>query len=318
MSKKLLITSRSFGQSSNTPLEVLKRAGYQVDFYNYDFCIEDFAKRINKCSVLIIGGHAFPEELMRKCTDLELILKHGTGLDNIPLHAAKDLGIKVCNVPGTNSNAVADLTMGLILDLSRKISYADRIVRRGEWKTITGRDVFSKTLGILGFGAIAQNVAVRAKGFSMKVLAYDPYLKQIPKGFEDFVTLVDKETVLIESDIVSAHLPLTEETRHILSAEAIAKMKRGALIINTSRGGIVDEKALAAAILSGKISGAALDVLEKEPLRQNNPLRGLEQVIITPHIGMYSKEAIGAVSMICAQNAAAYMKGEPLQFCVIP
>ncbi len=317
MKKKLLITSRSFGQVSNEPMEILKRAGYQVDFYNQAFSQKEFEKRVCDCQVLIIGGHSFPALSLNACTKLELILKHGTGLDNIPMEEAKAAGIKVCNVPGTNADAVADLTMGLILNLSRKISYADRLVRRGEWKTVVGCDVFAKTLGLLGFGAIARKVAHRARGFSMKLLAYDPYLEELPDGYQSFVTLADLEQVLAECDLISAHLPLNEETYHILSAEAMDKMRRGAFIINTSRGGVVDEEALADALSSGKLAGAALDVLEEEPVDRENPLAGMDHVLITPHIGMYSQEAIGAVSTICAQNAAAHMKGEPLRFRVI-
>ncbi|MCQ4637423.1 phosphoglycerate dehydrogenase [Anaerovorax odorimutans] len=317
MNKRILITSRSFGQISDEPLGMLEAAGYQVDFYNRDFDPTEFENKIGDYQVLIIGGHEFPAKTIKRCTGLELILKHGTGLDNIPLKAAREAGIKVCNAPGTNANAVADLTFGLILDLARRISYADRTVRNGEWKTVTGCDVFGKTLGLLGFGAIARNVALRARGFSMKILAYDPYLDRIPDEFADFVTLAHKDLVLAESDIFSAHLPLNEETRHIISAGTIEKMKPGAFIVNTSRGGIADEQALAVALVSGKLSGAALDVLEREPLSAQNSLRDLDNVVITPHIGMYSKEAMEAVSMICAQNAVSLMKGEPLQFCVV-
>lgn len=317
MKKKLLITSRSFGQVSEEPLQILKKSGYEVNFYNQNFCLQEFKNRVCDCQVLVIGGHDFPASVLNMCTNLELILKHGTGLDNVPIEEAKAAGIKVCNVPGTNADAVADLTMGLILDLSRKISYADRMVRRGAWKTVTGCDVFSKTLGLLGFGAIARKVADRARGFSMKILAYDPYLEQLPDKYNGFVTLTDREQVLTESQILSAHLPLTKETYHLLSAEAMSKMQKGAFIINTSRGGIVDEQALAAALSTKKLAGAALDVLEEEPLRTDNPLAGLDHVLITPHIGMYSQEAIGAVSVICAQNAAAHIKGEPLQFRVV-
>lgn len=151
----------------------------------------------------------------------------------------------------------------------------------------------------------------------MKILAYDPYLEQLPDKYNGFVTLTDREQVLTESQILSAHLPLTKETYHLLSAEAMSKMQKGAFIINTSRGGIVDEQALAAALSTKKLAGAALDVLEEEPLRTDNPLAGRDHVLITPHIGMYSQEAIGAVSVICAQNAAAHIKGEPLQFRVV-
>ena len=317
MGHKLLITSRSFGQISDEPLAILKKAGYQADFYNQSFDPDEFEARIIDYDVLIIGGHRFPEELLRRCSNLKLICKHGAGLDNIPLEAAKEMGVRVCNVPGTNAGAVADLTFGLILDLSRRISFADRKVRSGSWGTVIGTDVFSKTLGLLGFGAIAKNVARRAKGFSMNVLAFDPYVTELPEEFTGYVKLCTKEEVLSRSDILSAHLPLTEETRHIISFPELQQMTKGSFLINTSRGGIVDEAAAAEALRSGKLAGAAFDVLEQEPLREDSPLAGLENIIITPHIGMYSREAINAVSMICAENAAALQEGRVLKFQVV-
>ena len=317
MGQKLLITSRSFGQISEEPLELLKKAGYQVDFYNKSFDMQVFRQMILDYHVLIIGGHKFPEDLLARCENLKLICKHGAGLDNIPLKTAQRMGIKVCNVPGTNAEAVADLTFGLMLELSRRISFADRQVRKGQWQTIIGKDVCHKTLGLLGFGAIARNVARRARGFGMQVLACDPYVKELPLEFSGYVTLCAKEAVLSRSHIVSAHLPLSEETRHTISFGEISQMKEGSFLINTSRGGIVDEAAAAKALQSGKLAGAAFDVLEKEPLKEDSPLAGFENVIITPHIGMYSEEAIGAVSRVCAENAAALSAGKPLKFQVI-
>ena len=177
-----------------------------------------------------------------------------------------------------------------------------------------GNDVCHKTLGLVGFGAIAEKVAKRALGFDIKLLACDPYRKEIPEEFKGRVALCDKDRLLAESDIISAHLPLNEETRHILSYREIAKMKRGSFLINTSRGGIVDEQAVADALSSGLLAGAAFDVLEKEPLSEDCPVAGFENVVITSHIGMYSQEAIHAVSMICAENAAAWKKKRPLRF----
>lgn len=317
MRYRILITSRSFGQINDIPLSILKKVGYQVDFYNEKFCQETFEQMIPDYDVLIIGGHPFPAELMDKCSHLKLICKHGAGLDNIPLEKAKARGIKVCNAPGANADAVADLAFGFILNLTRKLSFADRQVHQGTWNTVIGRNTFGKTLGLLGFGAIAQNVARRAKGFNMNVLAYDPYVKEVPEEFSSFVQLCSKEEVLSNSEIVSAHLPLTKETYHMLSFPEIQKMKQGSYLINTSRGGIVDEAAAAEALKTGRLAGAAFDVLEREPMEASNPLGAFENVMITPHIGMYSQEAIDAVSLICAENAAALARGDALNFQVV-
>ena len=176
MSKQVLVTSRSFGSIDSAPMDILERAGCAVTMMGTDFDMERFTEAVVDSDVLIIGAHAFPPELMARCKKLKLICKHGAGLDNIPLDAAKDLGVAVCNAPGTNSNAVADLTFGLMLSCARHISLADRRVREGQWKSYTGFDVCGKTLGLLGFGAVTRCVARRAAGFDMQVLAYDPFL----------------------------------------------------------------------------------------------------------------------------------------------
>ena len=317
MSKKVLITSRSFGKISDEPKKVLEDAGFEITFKGTDFDQDEFNRSIPEYDALVIGAHPFPEEVMEKCDHLQIICKHGAGLDNIPLEKAKECGIAVCNVPGTNSNAVADLAIGLMLAVTRNIVIANNRVRNGEWKPAIGVDVCFKTLGIFGFGAIAKNVARRANGFGMKVLAYDPYVKEVPEEFKSFVTLSSIDEIIKNADIISMHLPLTDETRDMIAAKEMAAMKEGAYIINTARGGIVNEHDLYEAVKSGHIAGAALDVSEQEPMAEDNPLRTLENVIITPHIGMYSKEAIGAVSLICAQNAAAKLEGKELQFRVV-
>lgn len=317
MSKKVLITSRSFGKISDEPLNILKDAGYEITMKGKDFDQAEFESTIADYDALIIGAHEFPESVMERCKKLKIICKHGAGLDNIHLEKAKELGIIVCNVPGTNANAVADLTMGLMLSVARNIVSTNRWVHEGKWQTAVGVDVCFKTLGLMGFGAIAKNVARRAIGFGMKVLAYDPYVKEVPEEFKGHVTLCDMQTVISDCDFLSIHLPLNDETRGMISTEALAKMKKGSYVINCARGGIVSEKALYEALLSKHIAGAAMDVSEVEPMATDNPLLSLDNVIVTPHIGMYSKEAIGAVSLICAQNAAACIGGKELVHRVV-
>ena len=317
MSKKVLITSRSFGKISNEPLDILTGAGFEVTMKGKDFDQAEFEAMIPDYDDLIIGAHEFPEAVMERCPKLKIICKHGAGLDNIHLEKAKELGIAVCNVPGTNSNAVADLTFGLMLAVARNIVSTNRWVHEGRWQTAIGVDVCGKTLGLMGFGAIAKNVARRASGFGMKVLAYDPYVKELPEEFQSYVTLCGENEVISGCDFLSLHLPLNDETRNMISAPQLASMKAGAYVINAARGGIVNEKDLYEALVSGHIAGAAMDVSEVEPMAEENPLRTLDNVIITPHIGMYSKEAIGAVSLICAQNVAACAAGAELKFQVV-
>ena len=317
MSKKVLVTSRSFGNISNEPFEILQEAGLEVTKKGLDFDQAEFEQIITDYDALIIGAHPFPPEVLARCEKLQIICKHGVGLDNIPLEAAKQHGVVVCNAPGTNSNAVADLAFGMMLDLARKISLANKMVHNGEWKSVVGVDVCNKVLGLLGFGAIAKNVARRAKGFGMTVLAYDPYVTELSEEFSDYVTLCDRDTVIKNSDFVSLHLPLNEDTRNMISAKELSEMKKGAFLVNTSRGGIVNEKDLYDAVKSGHLAGTAMDVSVVEPMAKDNPLRELDNVIITPHIGMYSREALGAVSVLCAQNVAAKMLGKELKFQVV-
>lgn len=317
MKTRVLITSRSFGSIDSTPLDILEAAGCEVIFMGKDFAMEPFAQTVVECDALIIGAHDFPVELMARCKRLKLICKHGAGLDNLHLEEAKAQGVAVCNVPATNANAVADLTLGLMLSAARHIALADRRVRGGEWASLTGRDVYAKTLGLLGFGAVARNVARRAAGFSMRVLAYDPFVKELPEEFGNVTLCEDAQEVISGCDFLSAHLPLNDQTRHFIGAKELAAMRPGAYLINTARGGIVDEAALYQALASGHLSGAAMDVSETEPMDPANPLLTLDNVVVTPHIGMYSREAIGAVSIVCAENVAACATGGALKFRVV-
>lgn len=309
---KVLVTSRSFGNAGNEAFEILKEAGIEYTLMGSDYTDEKFKAVIADYDALIIGAHKFEPEDIRRCEKLKIVCKHGAGLDNIPLDIMKEQGITVTNVPAMNANAVADLTMGHILNVCRGISFTDAQVRKGIWKVFIGRDAYSKTLGLVGFGAIAKNVAKRAKGFSMKVLAYDPFLKEVPEEFQDFVTLTDFETMVKNSDFISIHVPLTPETKNLFDKETILKMKKDAYLINMGRGGIVNEADLYEVMKDGHLMGAALDVIEKEPMQVDDPLLTLDNFVITPHIGMYSKESVGSVSIVCAENVAAMLtnKGE--------
>lgn len=317
MSKKVMVTSRSFGSISDEPLNILKNAGLEVTLKGKDFNQAEFEEMIPEYDALIIGAHEFPEKVMENCQSLKIICKHGAGLDNIHLDKAKELGIIVCNTPGTNSNAVADLTFGMMLDVARNISLTNRHVHEGKWQTKVGVDVCFKTLGLLGFGAIAKNVARRAIGFGMKILAYDPYVTEVAAEFHGHVTLCGMDEVLKDADFVSLHMPLNDETRGMVASTQLAEMKEGSYLINCARGGVVKEKDLYEALKSGHLAGAAMDVSEVEPMDVSNPLLTLDNVIVTPHIGMYSREAIGAVSLICAQNVAAFVEGKDVEHRVV-
>lgn len=307
---KILITSRSFGRVSLEPIDLLKQNNIDFSIMQGDYEEEKFIGLLQDCDALIIGAHQLSAKAVENAEKLKLVCKHGAGLDNIDLELAKKHNIKVTNVPAMNSNAVADLTMGLMLDVSRQISFAKASVKDGKWEKVIGEDVYSKTLGLVGFGAIAKNVARRAKGFNMKVYAYDPFVKELDAEFS-YVTLTSLDEVIRRADFLSLHVPLTKDTYDLIDENKIELMKKGSYIINTSRGGIVNEQALYKFLANGHIKGAGLDVTEKEP-PFGSPLLTLDNVTILPHMGMYSVEAIGSVSLVCAQNIVRYFGGQEL------
>ncbi|HHF08304.1 MAG TPA: hydroxyacid dehydrogenase, partial [Kosmotoga arenicorallina] len=234
---------------------------------------------------------------------LKVVGRAGTGLDNIDVETAKKLGIKVYNTPGANAISVAELTLGLLLALVRHIPRGTQGLKEGKWekKALKGNEIFEKTLGIVGFGAIGKEVAKRAAAFGMKIIAYDPFVKETELPVRLTEELND---LLKEADVITLHLPLTENTKHFIGESEFSNMKDGVIIINAARGGIVDEQALYNALISGKISGAALDVFEVEPpideLRRK--LLGLDNVIATPHVGASTHEGQARVGMLMAKR----------------
>lgn len=302
MTFKILVTSRSFGQVSEEPIKLLEQNNFSIDFKQESglYGEEDFLKVIGEYDAIIVGADHMTAKVIETGRKLKIICKHGAGVDNIDCEKAKEKGIPVTNVPATNSDAVADFTFGLILNIARKISESAFEVKQGKWNKNIGVDIYKKTLGIIGCGAIGRRVAKRAKGFDMEVLAYDPYVTKSTNASD--INLVDFETLIKASDFISIHVPLTPDTRNLISSNEMQQMKKGAFIINTARGGIVDENALYQYLANGHLGGAALDVTEQEPIQNNSPLLKLDNVIITSHIASYSKESLNAVSMACAKN----------------
>ncbi len=237
---------------------------------------------------IIITQAPLSAEIINQAKRLKMIQTTTVGYNQIDVSAAEKNGVIICNVAEANANSVAELVFGLILNVARRISAHDRLLRDGGW----GRyhierqvEIHGSTLGIIGLGAIGSRVAQIGKNaFNMRILACDPYI--IPERAEQFGgKLVDMGTLLKESDIVTTHTPLTEETRHLIGERELGFMKPTAIFINTSRGSVVDEKALIKVLKEEKISGAGLDVFETEPIEKDSPLRSLDNVVMTPHIG---------------------------------
>jgi D-3-phosphoglycerate dehydrogenase / 2-oxoglutarate reductase len=244
-------------------------------------------------------------ESLPKC---RVISRYGVGVDSVDLEAATDLGIIVANVPDYCMDEVASQTLAMILSLTRKIAFFDRKVKSGQWDFHLGIPIYrikGKTLGLIGCGKIGLEVARRISAFGVRVMTFDPYLQQAPAGIE----LRDFDSVLKESNFISIHCPLNDSTRHLIGEKEFKKMKRKPLLINTSRGPIVDEKALIQALEEGLLSGAGLDVLEKEPPEAQNPLLKMENVVLSPHVGFYSVESISELKRRTAENVSEVLLG---------
>ncbi|MGB4612331.1 MAG: phosphoglycerate dehydrogenase, partial [Methanothermobacter thermautotrophicus] len=248
-------------------------------------------------------------EVIEAAPRLKIIARAGVGVDNVDVKAATERGIMVINAPESTSITVAEHSIGLMLALARKISIADRSVKEGKWEKnrFMGIELNGKTLGIIGMGRIGSQVVVRTKAFGMDILVYDPYISR-EAAEEMGVTVTDLETLLRESDIVTIHVPLTPETRHLISDDEFKLMKETAFIVNCARGGIIDEDALYRALKDGEIAGAALDVFEEEP-PEGSPLLELENVVLTPHIGASTAEAQRDAAIIVANEIKTVFQG---------
>lgn len=247
------------------------------------------------------------KELIEAAEKLRVIGRAGVGVDNIDLSAATARGILVMNAPDGNTITTAEHTIALLVALARNVAQANSSVKAARWdrKRFIGAELQGKTLGIVGLGRIGRAVAERGAGLGMKVVAHDPFISiEQARDFE--VETASLDDVFARADFLTIHTPLTNETRGLINARAIAKMKKGARIINCARGGLVDEGALHDAIVSGKIAGAALDVFEQEPPPADHPLLQLDQVIVTPHLGASTAEAQEAVALTVAEQMRDY------------
>jgi len=267
-------------------IEILKNAGFEV-VQKTGLSPEELAKVIPDFDGIIIrSATKVTKEVIDAANNLKVIGRAGIGLDNVDRDAAKERGVKVVNTPTATSISVAELALGMMFSAARRIPQASVSTKSSKWekKKFKGFELYGKKLGIIGIGRIGSEMAKRAKALGMEVIAYDPYVKT-----SDYANIVDLDTLLKESDYISLHIPKTSETEHILDKTAFDKMKKGVVIINCARGGVVDENALYDAINGEKVRIACIDVFESEPAKDNK-LFDLEQVIVTPHIGAQTKE----------------------------
>ena len=254
---------------------------------------------IKDAYAIIAGTEKYPREMLLGCDQLKVVTRFGVGTDNFDLATMKEMGLEVGVI--ANYNAVAEFAMTLILNVMKNQQHYDIAVREGRWSRYPMFELTGKTVGIVGFGRIGRRLAELLRGFDVKILAYDPYMNAAAAQ-ERGVTPVDLDTLFAECDIVSLHLPSTPETYHLVNEETIAKMKDGAYLINTARGALVDEQALYQALVSGKLTGAALDVFEQEPVKADNPLFALKNVCLAPHVSALTYETNYNGGIICAQS----------------
>lgn len=268
-----------------------------------------FADELATAEALVIrSATRVTAEMLTRAPALRVIGRAGVGVDNVDLEAATAAGVVVFNAPGGNTIAATELTMGLILSVARMIPAADASIRAGRWDraAFKGVELKGKTLGLIGAGRIGGEVATRCRAFEMDVIVYDPYLTE-ERAAELGVGLAGLNEVLEQADFISIHVPLTDETRGICGHDALARMKPTAYVINASRGGVIDESALAAALHSGTIAGAALDVYETEPLAADSPLRDAPNLVLTPHLGASTAEAQVGVATEVAVKIRDYL-----------
>ncbi len=255
---------------------------------------------LKECDGYIAGLDNITRKVIDACPKLKVISRYGVGYDRVDIEAAKEKGIKVTNIPGVNAEAVGELAFGLILTIARKIPYLNDQTRKGLWPRSSGIELKGRTIGIIGLGAIGKVVARCAKGYDMNVIAYDPFINE-EYCHNNNIGVKTFDELIAQSDFISLHLPLTDRTKHIINRESIAKMKDGAIIVNTSRGGIVDEEAVYQALKRGKLGGLGLDAFEIEPPGKS-PLFELSNVVVTPHTGAHTMEATDNMAYASIRN----------------
>ncbi len=301
--------------------KVIRKSLPDVEFIHAQCKTEEDVIEVAKGVDAIINQYApISRNVIEKLSNCKVVARYGVGVNTIDIDAAAEKNITVCNVTDYCLDEVSDHAMTLILSLARKVTLFNNQVKEGDWDFKAGSPIFrlrGRVLGLLSFGNIAKKVAVKGQAFGLKVIAYDPFIPtEVAKEYN--VELVELDDLLRRSDFVSIHTPLTNDTHHIIGAEQLKLMKEEAFIVNTSRGALIDEKALIQALHNNEIAGAGLDVLEVEPIPVDNPLLEMDQVLINPHAAWHSVEAQEELKTKTAQNVADVLTGVEPKYIVYP
>ena len=317
--KKVLCATPKYEINCPEGLKLLEDNGFQVDLMKTDryYQFEDLDGRVQDYCAVISSLDCWDDRLFAQAPNLRILAKSGVGVDSVDLEAAKKRNICITNAKGLNAVSVADTAIMLMLAALKNLTHFDSTTKQGQWVRVTTRDLSGKTVGIIGFGEVSHYVIRRLKGFEVNVIAYDPFPNQ-EMARELDVQLMSFDEVLSQADVISVHVPLLKETHHLMNEIAFLKMKPTAIFVNTSRGKVVDEKALYQALKEGRISGAALDVFEEEPTDPCNPLFSLPNFVCMPHQAAATKESEKRVCYMAAKNIVAFFAGEELERVVVP
>ncbi len=295
-SMKVLVTPRSFGRNDPKLKETLQNSVKEVVYnpYAQTLTSAQVKELLVDCDGFIAGVDTIDKPALENADKLKVIARYGVGVDKVDLQAAKAMGITVTNTPLANAQSVAELALGFVLSLLRKIPQATQATRSGSWPQMRGYTLEGKSVGLVGFGTIGKKLARILTGFDCQISAYDPY-PDMDTAKQLGVKIASLEEVIQTADIVSLHIPSTPETAGLVNQQFIASMKPGAFLVNTSRGEIVDEGALIAGVESGHLAGAGLDVLSQEPPDPHNPILKVENILVTPHSGAHTDGATNAM-----------------------
>ena len=314
---KILVTPTSLQPAKGSKaLEILRELSDDlvVNELGRPLTEDELIPLLKDCDGYVAGLDFVTEKVINSCENLKIISRYGAGFDRVDIAAAKAKGIPVTNTPGVNAEAVGELAFSLILSVARRITYLNNSTRNGEWVRSTGMELKGKTIGIMGLGAIGKVVARCAKGFEMNVIAYDPFINEAYCK-ENNITVCTFDEVVEQADVISLHLPLLDSTKHMINKDAISKMKPTTILINTSRGGIIDEDAAYEALKAGKLGGLGLDAFEIEP-PTGSTLFELDNVVVTPHTGAHTKEATDNMANAAIKNLIDVLSGKGCPYIV--
>jgi len=312
---RVLLTTTSFQDTPGPHHETLAKTGYEIVAARGPLSEQqmlDIVREKGPFDATLNGDDAFtPKVIDAMMPALKVIAKYGIGLDSVDVKYATSRKLPVLYTPGVNHTTVAEHAIGLMIALAKHFWVHMAVVKGGQWKRVTGYELYGKTLAVMGLGRIGKEVAKRAAAFEMKLLGYDVYWDEPFAHQYRIKRCCSLDEALSQADVVSLHMPMTAETKEFINAERIAKMKDKAMIVNTARGGLVNERDIVAACKSRKLLGYATDVLEAEPMKAPHPFQDVDNIIVTPHVGSRTYESVERQAMRAVLNLANFLSGDP-------